>query len=674
LKEAARLGTSPNALTIISSEEMKFNMGGAEYSIPENTGLINLSMVINRDPNVFGGPEKSQEYANTFHPDRENLDQIVNWNGLERYVAAHNSERAPRYCPGHDMAFFMCEAIVNRFKPYSLPSDQSKALSSDQEQLLDDHEEQFNIAAKQIQDGTPLQTKVSLIAAKVFLENWTSLSPKDIKVPTEEPHKLETVECGGYVLPVEDEDLKYTLKDYQNMLAGKMLSLHLFEVEDLERNMKDPSEGHELREQLFGDLWPTPNVKWKEFSSDEAQSLMVFYGPGLVYTSRCKADEKEKEQEHIPKDTYWICDVSYLSIFEVRAGFEIFGHTAYFNKNREIIGIYSCQENRYIPKYETSENNEERKKHWEHTKFGWRCSLGVSLTMNDHLLKCHWMVSNAFERATRETLPCDHPMRRFNAIFTFRTAFVNYLAKDYLINKNGIVHRAFAFPYDEVIKIIHFVNNAYRFECLPDKWKHNGVDELTDKECPVYHDSMALWKILNEFFVKYVKIYYNNDTASFMNDPYIIKFQRNLYSNLGIAPKVYAESFEHFSNVYTQLLVEITGMHEFVGNLIEFKTRPDGYCGKVRTNLIAMGDVQAYLQLLILGALTGARVPALLGNFTHLILQNDRQQEVYSLFESWQQQLYNLSQSIERKNADSNQRIQPFVAFSPAFLECSVSI
>jgi len=159
-----------------------------------------------------------------------------------------------------------------------------------------------------------------------------------------------------------------------------------------------------------------------------------------------------------------------------------------------------------------------------------------------------------------------------------------------------------------------------------------------------------------------------------MNDPYIIKFQRNLYSNLGIAPKVYAESFEHFSNVYTQLLVEITGMHEFVGNLIEFKTRPDGYCGKVRTNLIAMGDVQAYLQLLILGALTGARVPALLGNFTHLILQNDRQQEVYSLFESWQQQLYNLSQSIERKNADSNQRIQPFVAFSPAFLECSVSI
>jgi len=130
-------------------------------------------------------------------------------------------------------------------------------------------------------------------------------------------------------------------------------------------------------------------------------------------------------------------------------------------------------------------------------------------------------------------------------------------------------------------------------------------------------------------------------------------------------------SFDHILNILTQLVIRITGIHELVGNLIEYKMRPDGYCGKVRPNT-TMADVQTYTQLLILGAVTGAREPELLSDFTHLVVENKYKEKAVRLMFKWQEQLRTLSNTIKEKNDKS--RLQPFNAFNPSLLECSVSI
>merc|ERR1739841_474477 len=71
----------------------------------------------NTDPSVFGGKEKSSDYAFSFDPSRDNLGKIVSWNGLmddleNGWAVPGTPRHAPRGCPGAIFALQMCTKVV----------------------------------------------------------------------------------------------------------------------------------------------------------------------------------------------------------------------------------------------------------------------------------------------------------------------------------------------------------------------------------------------------------------------------------------------------------------------------------------------------------------------------------------------------------------------------------
>jgi hypothetical protein len=82
-----------------------------------------------------------------------------------------------------------------------------------------------------------------------------------------------------------------------------------------------------------------------------------------------------------------------------------------------------------------------------------------------------------------------------------------------------------------------------------------------------------------------------------------------------------------------------------------------------------MSDIQATVQVLNLCALTGLEQPRLIGDYTHLFLEQNKA-DVIAAFERYQQALIELSADIDRRN---KQREQPFQTFNPTLLSVSVS-
>lgn len=82
-----------------------------------------------------------------------------------------------------------------------------------------------------------------------------------------------------------------------------------------------------------------------------------------------------------------------------------------------------------------------------------------------------------------------------------------------------------------------------------------------------------------------------------------------------------------------------------------------------------MSDIQATVQVLNLTALTALEQPPLIGDYTHLFLEQDKER-VIATFAGYQQALIKLSHDIDARN---KRRDQPFQTFNPTMLDTSVS-
>lgn len=125
LKESARIAPPVGGMVFVMEREAtaKFygeRTGETMHLEPGDLGVMWLPNA-NKDRNVFGGPERSEDYANKFDPTRDNLDKLLTWNGLlddiERGFTTDLSAKghAPRPCPGAIFALQMCEKVVDYF-------------------------------------------------------------------------------------------------------------------------------------------------------------------------------------------------------------------------------------------------------------------------------------------------------------------------------------------------------------------------------------------------------------------------------------------------------------------------------------------------------------------------------------------------------------------------------
>ena len=112
IKECARLETNPSAITVHLKEDANLEIGGKERFVPKGTPLICVMTAPHRDKKIFG------QNAQSFDPNRENLDAILQWNSIEGGWNPNGSENdsiplGVRSCPGHNLAQFIVELIVD---------------------------------------------------------------------------------------------------------------------------------------------------------------------------------------------------------------------------------------------------------------------------------------------------------------------------------------------------------------------------------------------------------------------------------------------------------------------------------------------------------------------------------------------------------------------------------
>ena len=353
-----------------------------------------------------------------------------------------------------------------------------------------------------------------------------------------------------------------------------------------------------------------------------------------------------------------------LAIFRVRDPFERYGAAAYFDKQLQIIAIYWSHASRLVRKGDAS---------WEHAKYVWRSSCFAYITIRDHLIVTHMMECNAFVSASREHLPVDHPLRTFIKPFTYHTVSVNYQAAMSLVNNRGLVHRIWAFDYDEFLHLCDYIMMNYKFRLLPDlisksmsPQKNDRTDDQWDRVYPIYHDLNAFWAIVRKYVKNFFQINYHASVESddLPNDPALVEFIHGISKQLGIGN---VTSLEHLVDVLSQLIAAGTGIHEHVGQISDYMFDPRFVGAKLQEGK-EIQNIQTYSQILVLSVITGLRMPGLLEDWSHLIEHSEQNLVNYRKFKA---ELEELSAEIDSRN---RVRTFPFQSFNPRYMECSTSV
>jgi hypothetical protein len=522
----------------------------------------------------------------------------------------------------------------------------------------------------------------------------------------------------NYELPSFDEDSPPENTVYK--LSGLVLNWKFVGFEDVDDDWDNAEDAMEFREKVFS--LPPVNVEYKELQSDEAISRLAFFGLACHWTRKVRRPtiplapisgskaNPDQNNDYVP-DPYppanavYVNDASILYAYDVRPPYERYGAYAYFDENFKVVGIYWCHGKKPVKPTSQGGNASE----WDHAKWAWKASMFALVTIYDHLLVTHIVEANTFVTQTRKNLPVEHPLRQFLKPFTYHTVSVNYSAAVNLINDKGLVHRIWAFTYDEFLRVVNSLTALYRFKPWPqfidpELRADYQSGKLKDADYPIIQDSDQFWNIVQNYVTDWLNTQYgeydathdhpppsDEDSSSIYglrpdgvapnryggmlertegylglpkDDQYLINFMNGLSSQLGI-PIITSRA--RLIEVLTQLIVNGTGKHEHVGQVSDYMMNPT-FVGMKLLPDKTMQSVQTYVQQCALVVLTGLKMPKLLDDWEHLVDQPFK--AGYRRFKS---DLHKLQAEIDERNQRPNRRY-PFVSFNPKVIDTSVSV
>jgi len=234
-----------------------------------------------------------------------------------------------------------------------------------------------------------------------------------------------------------------------------------------------------------------------------------------------------------------------------------------------------------------------------------------------------------------------------------------------LAPEGGVAHRLFAFTYAGLSRCLLRGFETMRFQTFPETIAAKRVEALEDA-FPYATDGLALYGVLQSYAQDYLDIFFPGESV--VQDPAVRAWWRRfveLAPTLGLPPLNRASQVV---DLVTELMFIVTGMHAQVGAVVPYLLDPAFITCKIRAGS-QLSDVQATVQVLNLAALTQLQQPAMIGDYSHLFLDEHRDR-VLAAFERYQQGLIQLSRDIEERN---RHREQPFETFNPTFLKSSVS-
>ncbi|CAF1104185.1 unnamed protein product [Didymodactylos carnosus] len=726
IKEVARLDKAVPMVNVLATSEIaneienNFKNKNSNIKIYENTPLHCSIVNANRDKEMFKNPDD-------FIPDRTEINKIIVWNGVEEDILNMDEAKRPvRYCPGHDLSIDVIKYVTERFLPVVYDSTNSSARQQERieetnkfytnvvlsngdhkheeddnilkktndnriissikqptDDMSDENETKFalfNSSFNQLSDDQRYYdvldnyTKVVIELMKVAVKDSNLSPPRGIDIippfnlPAQDLHLLR-IDMAKFI-PSWDED-EPNGSSLKRNFARWLVNQNIWDFKDSLDEFDTPEQAIAWRLKMFSAL-PLPNVFYKEMSSDDMMTQLAFSGCACHHTQRVY---KPWEPGHgIPdskllKDAVYVNDMTGLSMFRVRQPFERYGAAAYFDSNYKIIGIYWSHGSRLVKPND---------RFWEHAKYVWRSTFFAYVTIRDHLIVTHMIECNAFVSASRQHLPFDHPLRIFIKPFTYHTVTINYQAALSLVNNRGLVHRIWAFDYDEFLKVCDYISMNYKFRLLPDfidksmdADNNNKTKDEWDKIYPIHRDLNEFWNIIHKYVENFFEINYNlsinDDNDNLPDDLYITKFIQEICKQIGIAG---ITSLKYFIDVLSQLIASSTGIHEHVGQVSGYMIDPRFIGAKLQEGK-EMQNIQTYTQILSLTVITGLRMPGILEDWSHLIDHDEHYHKNLKNYQDFKYQLQKLSEDIDSRNKIRN---YPFESFNPKYIECSTSI
>jgi hypothetical protein len=489
-----------------------------------------------------------------------------------------------------------------------------------------------------------LHTRTMVPRIREQITKWTAQGPSAAGIPrTHGPLEKIDVIPGILAVPTLDEDGE-KIQFAKKILFKVLRSLPL----------TDDAAGWTSREAAtavigtqFAPILPTPAVQWTDVTSDRAMALLAFQG----LAAHCLAPLYDD-----PGGAAYAVDLSWMHGFSVRPGLEPYGACAYFAADRTLLRVYTSHDDATHRPGDAS---------WEDAKWRWRCALFAAVTVADHLGATHFLASNLMVTVTREQLPENHPLRRFLKPYGYGAVDINLDAGLMLSPEGGLAHRLFSFTYPGLSRCLLRGIETMSFQTFPQAMAAKRVKALGDA-FPYATDGLSLYDILQTYTKDYLSIFFPGESV--VEDSAVRAWWQGIVSlapTLGLGPLNRAQQA---IDLLTQVMFTVTGFHSQVGRVSPYLLDPAFLTCKIRAGS-QISDIQATVQVLNLCALTGLEQPPLIGDYTHLFLERDKE-SVVAAFHRYQQALVKLSHDIDERN---KLREQPFQTFNPTLLNVSVS-
>jgi hypothetical protein len=325
---------------------------------------------------------------------------------------------------------------------------------------------------------------------------------------------------SGYVVRFTDDDEDFgDLFGFHNRegFVGKITG-ELFEDSEklpFEQEKQEYFPSLEVAEQsmkdVYGTLFDSLPVKWSEFESDDAFTMLAFNGIGMYYLTGVPDEHKHKTQ--VPTAACQI-DLHFMHQFACRKPYERYGCIAYFDINKAPLAVYWSFKDKLVFPSDPE---------WSHVKFVFRCTMCVAITAKDHLINLHWQISNTMLFASRQSFSPEHSLRRLIKPHTYRAAKVNWASKYTLLPLNNRAHRTFALEAKDYHDFVAVGISCLKFQTFPDEIAAKNLPPEIASMLPYKVDGEALWSVIRAYVADYIDIFYVSD-AEVCDDLSVLQF------------------------------------------------------------------------------------------------------------------------------------------------------
>lgn len=485
-----------------------------------------------------------------------------------------------------------------------------------------------------------MHTQVMCDSVRKYFDTFPAVSVRAIGIdPRRKGLRTTIAEPLGFELADEDEDAE-GIPALERVVLKTLHTTAPIEDPNVRYATVDAAKD-DLRE-CFGDRLPRL-VNWGDVTTDLA--LSRFATQGLV------AHRIERRAEGL------VVDLEHLLDFGVRPGLSRYGAKLVLDEQRMPVRIERAGRS-FTPSHPA----------WELAKLRFRSAAALDVTVRDHALHCHLIVSNAGVIATRRNLSPDHPIRRLLLPFQFRTPTINRDGILTLAGPRAVFHRIFGLEWEELVRLYRQAVRSFRFDTFEEARERRGIPAT--EEFPYWRDGGDLWRVLETFVDDYLlqvgPSIASDSRASAELDAWGDELTRLLPADI---PNTRSE--RGLREILTYLLFNATGYHEQVGGAI------GDYVYDPRFAAPALRDAEDFdaalpsrntmHQSYMLGVLTNLRMPRIVDDIAWLFREASARHAV----ERFTKRIHEFDAVIAERNA---QRAQPLFTFAPRCIELSVSL